>query len=250
MRKARVARREEALQYLDKAYAAQKAEAEQREADEPAEDAIFAVDITADLEAGLVEGPATAPVTIVKAFDFACPYCQQANDTLAELVKEYGGKIRVVYKNFVIHDNALPAHLASCAAAKQHKYSEFKNAFWEKGFATGAMGKDSILMIAGDLGLDTKKLEADMTGADCKALIEGDAKELEKFRVSSTPTLFVNGTHVGGALPKKAFEKLIDDKLAIVAQSGVGGADYYAKEVIGKGEKQFRSKQESRGSKP
>ena len=57
---------------LEKAYAAQKAQMEAEEGREPAEDAIFAVDIAEDVKLGLVEGPASAPVTIVKAFDFAC----------------------------------------------------------------------------------------------------------------------------------------------------------------------------------
>ena len=63
----------------------------------------------------------------------------------------------------------------------------------------------------------------------------------QKFQVNSTPTLFVNGTHVGGALPKEAFKAMIDEKLKL-AELGRPGADYYDKEVMGKGEKQFRSK--------
>jgi len=247
-----LAKREEALQFLEKVYAQQKAQAEEEERSQPAEDAIFAVDIRQDLQAGLVEGPPSAPVTIVKAFDFACPYCEKVNGTLEALVKQYAGKVRVVYKNFVVHpDAAMPAHLASCAAAKQKRYVDFKNAFWEKGFgpyaASGgndksSLGKDSILKIAGGLGLDTKRLERDMDSTECKALIQSDMAELEKFQVNSTPTLFVNGTHVGGALPKEVFEKLIDDKLAAVAKSGVSGSEYYAREVFEKGEKKFRSK--------
>lgn len=249
-----LAKREEALAFLEKAYAQQKQEIEEKEANEPAPDAIFAVDIANDIAAGMVEGPPNAPVTIVKAFDFACPYCQQVNGTLEELVDEYKGKVRVVYKNFVVHpDQAMPAHLASCAAAKQHKYVEFKNAFWDKGFGPYALsnghdqsslGAENILKIAGELRLDIKQFDVDMKSTECKAQIAADIAELDKFQVSATPTLFVNGTHVGGALPKQSFEKLIDAKLAIAAKSGVGGADYYAREVFAKGEKKFRSKRD------
>ena len=249
-----LAKREEALAFLEKAYSQQKAAATAEEEREPAEGAIFGVNIHDDIAAGLVEGSANAPVTIVKAFDFACPYCQQVNDTLEELIKDYGGKVRVVYKNFVVHpDAAMPAHLASCAAAKQQKYVEFKNAFWTKGYAPYAesggrdkapLGRENILKIAGELGLDTKRLDTDMKSTACQALIAGDMAELEKFQVGSTPTLFVNGTHVAGALPKAEFEKLIDEKLALAAKSGVTGADYYEKVIFGKGEKKFRSKKD------
>jgi protein-disulfide isomerase len=196
----------------------------------------------------------TAPVTIVKAFDFACPYCMKANDTMKELVAEYGGKVRVVYKNLVVHpDTAMPGHLASCAAAKQGKYSAFKDAFWAKAFTPYAasrgqdaskLGPDNMLVIAKELGLDATKFTADMTGDACKALIQTDMAELEKFQVGSTPAFFINGQVVVGALPKEQFKQLIDEKLKIVAASGVPAAAYYEQEVLGKGEPKFRSKQD------
>src|SRR5215207_3600281 len=92
----------EALEFLNKVYAQQKQQMDAEEAKEPAPDAVFAMPVAADVKAGMVEGPVAAPVTIVKAFDFACPYCMQVNDLMTDLVKEYDGKVRVVYKNFVI----------------------------------------------------------------------------------------------------------------------------------------------------
>ena len=246
------AKNREALAFLNQVYGQQKAQMEAEEASEPAPDAVFAVPVAGDVKAGMVEGPATAHVTIVKAFDFACPYCMQVSDLMKELVSEYGGKVRVVYKNLVVHpDTALAGHLASCAAAKQGKYLEFKKAFWEKAFTPYAqsrgaesdkMGKDNILAFSKELGLDTTKLAADMESDECKSLIQQDMQELEAFQVGSTPTFFVNGKVISGALPKPAFKKIIDEQLAIAEKSGVAGADYYEKVVIAKGEKKFRSK--------
>jgi hypothetical protein len=62
---------EEPLDFLGKVYAQQKAQQGQQERDEPAPDAVFAVDIATDLKAGQVEGPMGAPITIVEAWDFA-----------------------------------------------------------------------------------------------------------------------------------------------------------------------------------
>jgi hypothetical protein len=62
----------EALDFLQKVYSQQKQQQAQQQRDEPAPDAIFAVDVTPNIAGGLVEGPATgAPVTIVEAWDFA-----------------------------------------------------------------------------------------------------------------------------------------------------------------------------------
>ncbi len=61
----------EALDFLQKVYAQQKQQADSQEREEPAEDATFAVDIAPDLQGGQVEGPTTACVTVVEAWDFA-----------------------------------------------------------------------------------------------------------------------------------------------------------------------------------
>jgi outer membrane murein-binding lipoprotein Lpp len=61
----------EALDFLQKIYGQQKQQQQAEERDEPADDAVFAVDIAPDIAGGQVEGPATACVTIVEAWDFA-----------------------------------------------------------------------------------------------------------------------------------------------------------------------------------
>jgi protein-disulfide isomerase len=244
-------RNAEAVDFLNKVYAQQKAQQAAQEREEIASDGMFAVDISGELKAGQVEGPASAPVTVVKAFDFACPYCSRMAPVMTELVKDYGGKVRVVYANMVVHPLARPAHLASCAAAKQGKYKEFKDAFWDKGFAVyaassggdqSALGEDNIVDIAKGIGLDTARLKKDMVSAECTARVEADMAELAKFHVNATPMFFINGKPVSGAQSKEAFKQLIDEQLKIAEASGVPGADYYAKVVIAKGEKQFRSK--------
>ena len=240
----------EALEFLQQVYQQQKQQQAESEREELAPDGVFAVDIAADVAAGQVDGPATAAVTIVKCFDFACPYCARSAPTMDELVKAYPGKVRVVYKNLVVHPQvAMPAHLASCAAAKQGKYLAFKTAFWDKAFAPYAesrdpskLGRDNILAIAKGLGLDLKRLEADMDGADCKAKIAADASDLEKFHVGSTPTFFINGQPIAGALPLDAMKEVVDTQLKLVAASGVAPGKYYEVEVMGKGERKFRSK--------
>ena len=244
-------RNAEAMDFLGKVFAQQKAQQQAQEREEPAPDAMFAVNVAEDVKAGQVDGPADAAVTIVKAFDFACPYCQRVAGTMEELVKDYNGKVRVVYANMVVHPPAKPAHLASCAAAKQGKYKEFKNAFWEKGFTPYAtspnhdpalLGEGTIMAIAKDLGLDANKLKTDMASPECEARIQADMNEMNKFHVNATPTFFINGKHVGGALPKEGFKNIIDEQLKLAEASGVPAGDYYSKVVLAKGEKQFRSK--------
>ena len=163
--------------------------------------------------------------------------------------------MRVVFKNLVVHPQQVQrAHLAGCAAAKQGKFVEYYQAFWDKAFAPYAAARDasklseeSIMSWVGSVGLDPTKMKADMDGQDCNGRLAADAQELGKFQVNSTPTFFINGIHIGGALPKEAFKEVIEQRLKIVEASGVSPAEYYEKEVMGKGVPQFRSKVEAGG---
>jgi protein-disulfide isomerase len=232
----------ESLEFLQKVYGQQKQQAQQQEEQEPDPNAMFAVDINQNVSSGYVEGPTNgAPVTIVAAEDFACPYCERVSGTLDELVKEYDGKVRVVFKNLVVHPQVTNAHYAGCAAAKQGKFQQWKTTWWEKAFKARKMDDANIDAIAKEIGLDMGKFKTDMTSDSCKQLVAADSAELQKFKVNSTPTLFVNGTHVGGALPKEAFKQMIDEKLKI-AQAN----DYYDKVVMATGVKQFKSKSDSK----
>jgi len=60
----------EAIEFLQHVYDQQKQAADDAEANEPDPSAIFAVDISKPLAAGQAEGPPTALVTIVEAWDF------------------------------------------------------------------------------------------------------------------------------------------------------------------------------------
>lgn len=246
-----LAKNAEAIDIINKLVAQQKQTAAAQEASEPAPDAIFAVAIADNVKAGLVEGPAGAAVTVIKAFDFACPHCQRMSPILSELVKEYAGKLRVVYMDRVVHDYAAGAHRGGCAAAKQGKYVQWKHAFWEKNYALfeASNGRDrvpfqepALLATAKGIGLDMKKFTADLNGAACQELVARQGIELDKFKVDGTPTFFINGAYVSGGIPKQELKGIIDARLKIVDASGVPAAQYYDKEILGKGEKRFRSK--------
>jgi protein-disulfide isomerase len=169
-------------------------------------------------------------------------------------VKEYDGKLRVVFKNMVVHPPVTVAHNAACAASRQGKFVEFKRAWWDKGWKAygenrGDMTKVEpvIYEIAHDLKLDEAKFKADMAGPECKARVQGDAQELSKWHVNSTPTFYVNGHHLEWDGSPGSFKAAIDEAQKIAQASGVPCGDYYEKKIMGEGLKQFRSKAEAGG---
>jgi protein-disulfide isomerase len=201
------------------------------------------------------DGPADAKVTLVKAYDYACPYCERVRDTMDELRKKYGNDLRIVYKQFVVHPQVATAGaLAFCAAAKQGKAHEMDVALWEKGFKNHQFDKDSVgeggtsqkcweseagcpvvLGFAKDLGLDETKMKADMK--TCQQQIQKDMRELQALGVGATPSFFINGRFMSGAMPIDNFTALIDEELKKANQSGIPAAQYYQKAVIERGQK-------------
>ena len=110
-------------------------------------------------------------------------------------MKQYSGKLRVVYKNLIVHPQQVTrGHLAGCAAAKQGKFLEFKHAWWEKAYP-GKYSDENIMDIAKSIGLDEAKFKAEMDGDDCKQRIAADQTELRKWHVNATPNFFVNGRY-------------------------------------------------------
>jgi len=168
-------------------------------------------------------------------------------------VKDNDGKVRVVYKNMVVHPQiVMKGHLGGCAAAKQGKFVEYRHEWWDKAFAPYAaardpskLGEDTIMAIAKDLKLDEAKFKSDMDSADCQAHVKQDMAELEKWHVNATPSFFLDGKPFSWSGQPDAFKSAIDDELRKVESSGVPCADYYQKEVMDKGEKQFKSKKDS-----
>ena len=188
------------------------------------------------------EGPANAKVTIVKAYDYGCPFCQRVRPTMEELRKKYGDDVRIVHKQFVVHPQVEIAHLAACAAHRQGKFIEMDALLWAKAFETRQYDDAHIADLAKEAGLDAGRFAADRKSPDCKAWLQKDQAELQTFGVGATPSFFVNGRFLSGAQPLPAFAQLVDEELKKANDriaAGTPQADYYKTWVMDKGEKKL-----------
>jgi len=164
-----------------------------------------------------VSGPANALIEIVEFSDFDCPYCQQATDTLSKLRELFGDQIRLVYKDF-----PLPSHPNAFKAAEAGRCAKDQGKFWElhdKMFASqGALEPDSLKLYAAELGLDAAAFSLCLDEGRYADRVQRDMAIGADHGVSSTPTLFVNGRLVAGAMPLGFFEELVREELAIINQ--------------------------------
>lgn len=159
-------------------------------------------------------GPKTAPVTIIEFSDYQCPYCRRwAEQVEGELLKTYGDKIRIVYRDFPltsIHPEALPAAEAANCAGEQGKYWEYHDALFGR---KHGLGHDAYLAYAKDLGLNMAQFTQCLDEHRYQDEIKADQQYAMQLGVRSTPTFFINGIPVVGAQPFSVFKQIIDKEL-------------------------------------
>lgn len=161
------------------------------------------------------KGGASAKVTIVEYSDFQCPFCSKGAAVIAEIEKKYGNKVKVAFKNFPLpfHSQAkIAANAALCANEQSSKL------FWKMHDALFAdqtkLEKNNLLESAKKLGIKEADFKTCLESEKHKASIETDIAEGQKIGIKSTPTFFVNGKLVSGALPLEVFSEIIDEELA------------------------------------
>ncbi len=162
--------------------------------DDPVENAVMAV----PLDGRPARGPEDALVTLVEFSDFQCPYCSRVAPQLEALVDQ-NDDVRLVFRNLPLpmHNRAREAAKAALAADRQGKFWEMHDALFAR---QPALGRANLAEIAGELGLDVEKFEADMQDVALDEAIEEDMALAQKLGVRSTPTTFVNGRLVRGAI--------------------------------------------------
>jgi predicted DsbA family dithiol-disulfide isomerase len=155
------------------------------------------VDIS--VEGSPVRGAPMAPVTIVEFSDFECPHCARAAPLLHRTLREFEGRVKLVFKQYPLdqHPRAAVAARASIAAGRQGKFWEMHDLMFEN---QRALEDDDLERYATQLGLDLARFRADMASAEAQARVDQDRAEGRRVGVQGTPTVFVNGRRFGEPL--------------------------------------------------
>lgn len=172
-------------------------------------------------------GSKDAKVVVVNFDDLQCPFCSSMHRTLfPELLKEYGDRVAFVYKDFPlveIHPWATHAAVnASCLAAQNGE------AFWdfadylhanqgeinsEKGRDNQFAALDRLTVTQGQKhNLDSAKLLSCIK-AQNEDTVKASEKEASSLGVSATPTMFINGQEIDGAVPVTQLRTALDQAL-------------------------------------
>jgi protein-disulfide isomerase len=161
---------------------------------------------------GPSRGSDEAKVTIVEFSDFQCPYCSRARGTLARLLEEYKGKVRLVYRHFplAIHAEAEKAAEASLCAQDQGKFWELHDRMFAE---QDKLSVGDLKAAAKDLGLGATTFDACLDEGTKSAAVAADVRAAREVGVQGAPAFFVNGALISGAAPYEQFKAFVDREI-------------------------------------
>jgi protein-disulfide isomerase len=154
-------------------------------------------------------GPAEAPVTLVEYGDFECPYCGVASRAVRKLEKEYGDRLRVVFRSF-----PLEQHRHAQAAAEAAEFAADHGKFWELHDVLyrhqNALDEQHLLGYARDLGLDAEALATALQEKTYAGIVEEIKEGGEESGIPGTPAFFLNGVLFEDEPTRENFANAID----------------------------------------
>ena len=164
------------------------------------------------------KGAAKAKVVIQEFSDFQCPFCSRVNPTIAQVMKEYGDKVQIVWRDYPLpfHKDAQPA----AQAAREVFAQKGDKAFWayhDLLFQNQkALTRANLEKFAEQVGgINMKAFKEALDSGKHKAAVDADMAAVTKAGARiGTPSFFINGKLLQGAQPYAAFKAAIDSALA------------------------------------
>lgn len=159
-------------------------------------------------------GNLSSPVTVVEFGDFECPGCGQAQPVVAQMLGQYGDRIRFVFRQFPltsIHPYAEKAAEASECAAEQGKFWEAERRLYE---GQSDLSEAALERYAGEIGLDVPRFKECLDSGRVAGRVQRDRADGRAAGVRATPTFFIGHQVIAGPPGLPALARLLDQQLA------------------------------------
>lgn len=157
-------------------------------------------------------------VVVVEFSDFECGHCAKAFHELKRVLPRFANDVTLVFHHFPLDASCNPAvdgtfHRYACLAAFASECAAEQGRFWEYHdllFTNqSALDRDSLLEYADRLGMDRAAFVSCLESDRARARVEHDVSEGARLKITSTPTFFLNGRTVTGALDADKLEYAI-----------------------------------------
>lgn len=161
--------------------------------------------------AQMTRGPEKAPVTLIEFADYECPYCQRVAADVKKLADDFPNKVAFTYKDF-----PLPMHARAEKAAEAARCAAAQNKFWEfhdELFRSKELDVDELKAQAKALKLDSGQFDKCLDSGAEAAAVDHDRKEGMRLGITGTPSFFINGHYMSGALDYKTLREVVEQQL-------------------------------------
>ena len=160
-----------------------------------------------------VQGPSTAPVTLLEYGDYQCPTCGLAYPVVKKLQAQLGARLRFVFRNFpiaTIHPYAEHAAEAAEAAGAQGKFWAMHDLLYEN---QDSLADDDLVQYAVTLGLDSARFTSELTRHTHAGRVREDLMSGARSGVNGTPTFFINGFRHDASFDLETMLAALEDEL-------------------------------------
>lgn len=166
----------------------------------------------------------SGPVTLVEYSDFECPFCKRFHPTMLQVMQEFKGKVRWVYRHFPLsfHANAQKeAEATECAneVGGNDAFWAYTDKLFERtqGNGTG-FALEALVPLAKELGLNEGKFKSCLDSGKYAKHVQDEMNSGAAAGVSGTPGTFLIGKDgkaelISGALPYESIKAAINAKL-------------------------------------
>lgn len=161
-----------------------------------------------------VLGSADAKLTIVEFADFGCPFSEQESYVVEAIAKKYPNDVRVIYRDFPLIDLHPGADLAAEAgecAGDQSKFWEYHDVLYRN---SGEFTAEVLADYAGQVGLNVNVFKNCLESGKYTQEVAQDLADGVAAGVTGTPTFYLNGEKIEGAVPFSTFSDIVDAFLA------------------------------------
>lgn len=164
-------------------------------------------------------GNPKAKVTVVEFGDYQCPFCGRFYQTTEQKLREEYvkvGKIRFAWRDFAfLGEESIWAAEAARCANDQGKFWGYHDLLFERqsGENEGAFVKNTLKRFARELKLNGEAFDQCLDSEKHRQAVVNDTKQGSDYGTGGTPTTFVNGQKIVGAVPYEQFKQVIDSLL-------------------------------------
>ena len=167
----------------------------------------------------MYRGEANAPVELVVFGDYESNETRQLNEILNDVLENFEGKFKLIFRHFPmtrIHQRAHKAAEAAIAAGQEGKFWEMHQLLMDR---PHSLGITALKSHAREVGVVNKKFLEQLMNSDFGWNVQDDLKAGIELGVRDIPALLINGKMVEKPLSQSRIAKLIEAEVKLAKTS-------------------------------